>query len=163
MADDIVLLENGSLNAVGVPNALGLKAGVWQILESRYPELPTLPVHERSDGKRVRYVIPSHCLHPKADEKQAVRWIVFPRYASNQSTEMRPLSAGDGLCRLMAHCSGLPGRLTQDHVQRMVRWIRGIACFELGFSDLDAAIQAISLHSAGIKSQCGIDSSALPD
>src|SRR5262249_1214927 len=101
MADDIVLLQHGSLNAVGVPNALGLKAGAWPVLESRYPELTTVAVHERSDGRRLRHVVPPGWVYPEAIESLAVRWIVFPRYGSGGSTEMCPLGTADGLCRLM--------------------------------------------------------------
>lgn len=146
MTDDIVLLQRDSLNAVGVPCALGLKAGAWQVLAPRYAELPTLPIHDCADGRRVRYVAPLNSREFESIESAAVRWMVFPRYALDASTEMSPLSTVDGLCRLMAHCCGLPERLTHEQIGGIIRWISGLACFELVFSDVDAAIRQIDAH-----------------
>jgi hypothetical protein len=146
MADDIVLLEHDSLSAIGVPNALGIKAGAWNILESRYPELATITPHDRIDGKRIRYVAPPSWIDPEAIETEPIRWIIFPRYGPGISAEMSPLTAAEGFHRLMAHCCGLPGRLTQEQVNGMIRWIADIACFEMTFSDLDLAVRAINAH-----------------
>jgi hypothetical protein len=147
MADDIVLLRHGDLNAVGVPNALGIKAGAWETLQSCYPELATLTMHDRSDGKRIRYLAPPSQSHSEAADGVAIRWIVFPRYESGGPVEMCPLHTAEGLYRLMAHCCGLPERLTHEQVAGMVQWIEDVSCFELAFSDLSAAVRAINAHS----------------
>src|SRR5262249_17905627 len=105
-----------------------------------------LAVHERSDGKRVRHVAPPGWLHLETVEGLAVRWIVFPRYGSGGLTEMCALGTADGLSRLMAHCCGLPERLTHEKVSGIVQWIEGVACFQLEFSDLGTAIEAINAH-----------------
>ena len=146
MTDDIVLLQRDSLNAVGVPNALGLKAGAWQVLASRYAELRTLPIHDRADGKRIRYVVPLNSRQSESIESAAVRWIVFPRYSTDAPSEMSPLSTVNGLCRLMAHCCGLPERLTHEQVGGIIGWISDVACFEMVFSDIEAAIRQIDAH-----------------
>jgi hypothetical protein len=146
MADDIVLLQDGSLNAVGVPNALGIKAGAWKILESFYPELATITIHDRSDGQRIRYVPPPIWVNSEAPEARYARWIVFPRHEPRISAKMSSLSTAEGFCRLMANCCGLPRRLTQQDVDGMIRWIGDIPCFELTFSDLDVAVRVISAH-----------------
>jgi hypothetical protein len=144
MTDDIVLLQHDSLNAVGVPNALGVKAGSWQVLGSYYSELATLTIHDRGDGKQVRYIAPMSSRGPESAESVAVRWIVFPRYDRAAPTQMSPLSTANGLCRLMEHCCGLPEKLTHEQIREMIRWITGASCFELVFSDLDAAVRQIN-------------------
>lgn len=149
LSNDIVLLQHGSLDAVAVPDSLCIKEGAWEVLAPLFPELRDLPVHQRFDGTRLRYLVPPAFGGRNASGGVPVRWIVFPRYRRGAATALRPLSTADGLCRLMMHCCGLPGLLEQADIRRLIPWLSGIPCFEMELSDLDTAVLQIGSLAAG--------------
>jgi hypothetical protein len=143
MSDDITVLRHVSLDAVPVPMSLCIKQGAWDVLASSFPDLRTLASHLRYDGKVVRYLSPPAGRIERRDALP-VRWIAFPRYDLDGDTCLRPLTKAEGLQRLVAECCALPGMLTRARVQRLVRWIDGVSCYDLQLSDVQAAVSQIS-------------------
>jgi hypothetical protein len=92
LSDEVALLEENTLHVRPVPVSLCLKNSAWDLLATRYPEIRDLAIHHRWDGKIVRYLNPpAATLGPEPDRSHPVRWIVFPRYAPDVQTTLRPL------------------------------------------------------------------------
>jgi len=106
-----------------------------------YPDLLTLPVHRRDDGKLVRYIPPPADLAKQ--RPAAVSHIIFPRYQAGASTELRPIERSQALGRLMAECMAARERFSQTNVGELIQWMAKIDCYCLTFSSLDEAVALI--------------------
>jgi hypothetical protein len=110
-----------------------------------FSELLTLKTHRRGDGKIVRYVPPPpFTLGSRRDRTYPVRRIVFPKYVAGGETALTPLSRVDALSRLMEECLAVPVPLTLPRVQRLVRWIRQVECYDLKMASLDEAVAKVT-------------------
>ena len=58
MGDDTTVLCRRTFKARAMPFGICLKKGSWPLLEQRFPSLLEAPIHDRSDGKRIRYLLP---------------------------------------------------------------------------------------------------------
>jgi hypothetical protein len=137
LSDDAVLLKARTLDAVGVPYSLAVKAGSWPILASLYPELADKDIHLRQDDKRVRYLSPPR---RDFDKPRPVRWIVFLRREAGAIPLFQRLGRLEGLQSLMEHCCAIPKALKAQDVARLIRWSDGVQFFELVGSDIDVAV-----------------------
>lgn len=143
-SDEIALLEEPDLAVRPIPLAVCVKSTGWALMTPLFPNLPKLKVHRRGDGKIVRYVPPPPFRHgTRRDRTYPVRAIVFPKYAADAETALTPLSRVDALSRLMEECLVVPVPLTLRRVQRLVRWIQAIRCFDLKMSSLGQAVDLV--------------------
>jgi hypothetical protein len=142
-SDEIALLEPGDLRVRPTPLGICAKSTGWDILAPYYPELSTLPVHVRGDGKLVRYLPPPVAAHADRDRSYPVSRIIFPRYAAGQQTALTPLTRTAALQRLLDQCLVLPVDLQERNVGDLVRWIKRVECFELRQSSLAEAVRLI--------------------
>lgn len=141
LSDEVVLLESETLNVRPFPLALTVKCGAVAPLSDLHPELGSLPVHEREDGKRVRYLPPRRdCVAADHQQGYPIRGIVFPRYAPAEPGELRVLGRLEGLGRLLQACVSLPEWLARERVARLVHWMERLACYELSAPDLPDAV-----------------------
>lgn len=140
LGDDTVVLANGSLDVRAVPFGICLKNGSWRLLASRFPDISYQPIHDRPDGKRVRYLLPPPSARP--DGPRAAAWIVFPRRTDSVSA-LVPISRPDALCRLAAQFCPLGSGLDLPKVEQLIEWISGLSCFELRYATLDCGIDLI--------------------
>ena len=138
VSDEVGLIERGTFQVLSVPLAVCVKSTGWDLMSRYYPELETLPIHRRNDGKIVRYLPPK----PAAvqTEPGLVSHIFFPRYAEGEVTRLEPLSRSVAFTRLMDQCVALRHRLDRDNVRGMINWIAEIDCYSLTFSSLDEAV-----------------------
>jgi hypothetical protein len=151
LSDEVVLLEEGSLELRPVPLALTVKRGSLDLLADLYPGLREHPAHQRQDGRVVRYVPP-----PRAsrlpDAPLPVGAVVFPRVADE--TALRPLGRVEALQRMLDECLVVPARLSEGKVRRLVRWMRGLRCYEMSLASLPEAIALLE----GLSSADGLAS-----
>ena len=75
--------------------------------------------------------------------------MVFPRYVSGAPNTLRALPKPASFARLLSQCMGVKRRLESRHVTLLVRRIRDLACYELDFSDLAAAVATIATIANG--------------
>jgi len=141
-SDEFALLEEKTLAVRPVPLGLTIKPGAIGPLTPYYPEIERLPEHMREDGQLVRY------LNPPGDaagwgRSAPVGWIVFPAYAPDAVTALRPVSRPETLRRLLRECLVLPDRLDRAGVESLVRWMRGVSCHELPMSGLGDAVRLL--------------------
>jgi hypothetical protein len=140
-SDEVALIERGSFQVPPVPLAVCVKETGWDLMSRYFPELSSLPIHQRDDRKIVRYVPPRAASVQKSPA--LVSHIFFPLYRKDQPTRLEPLSRVAAFARLMDQCLALRQRLDHGNVQELVRWIAGIDCYALTFSSLDEAVACI--------------------
>ncbi len=138
LSDEVGLIERGTFRVPAVPLAIGVKITGWDLMSRYYPEIETLPVHRRNDGKVVRYLPPRPAT--VQTEPGLISHIFFPRYAQGEMTRLEPLSRSLAFTRLMDQCVALRHRLDRDNVRDMICWIAKIDCYSLTFSSLDEAV-----------------------
>ena len=141
-SDEVALIKPGTFQVPPMPLAFCIKSTGWELMYRYYPEIASVPVHNRDDGKRVRYVPPP----PGAIQQKSatVSHIIFPRYEEGGPTELKPIARSEALGRLMSECLALRRRLDQNNVREIVRWIAGIDCYTLTFSSLDEAAELVA-------------------
>lgn len=143
-SDEIGLVNADNLDVIPVPLSLTIKDGSVAPLRHLYPELDELIVHVREDHVRVRYLPPPAAALPLAGATARARWIVFPAYAADATTELRPIDRPTALRRLLTESYMPPHRLNRASVEALVQWMRTVDCYELPFSSLDEAVSLIS-------------------
>jgi hypothetical protein len=138
-SDELLVLRD-DLMARPLEFPLCVKEKSWPVLTDLYPELPELPVYERY-GHNVRFLPPPG--PPIAPGWRPIAAFVFPRYGADETTELQPLGAIEGMQRLFDQCLTIPEPLKLDGVGRIVDFCAGSTFHELALSDLGAAIAAI--------------------
>jgi hypothetical protein len=140
LTDDFAILTPPPIRVRAVRLGIGLKEGSWPVLADRIPALAELPIHVRTDGKRIRYLpMPRGALR---DEPVPVRALVFSEYRpSALETTCRAIRPADALLRLAT--AGYDARLCEETVRAFVEWLSNVPSYELRYGDVDSAIAAI--------------------
>lgn len=140
LGDDRLFLDSATGRAVATPNAIGLKRGSWLPLLSRYPDLLELPL-VRSQEEEVRFLRP-----PPPTERllPPVEHVFFPRYGATPTTAALPLTRVEALERITA----ADGWISADpeKLSRFLQWMERVRCYDLPYSNLDAAIEQMEKH-----------------
>lgn len=141
-SDEIALVQRQTFRVPPMPLAICVKESGWEVMSKYFPNIASLPTHRRGDGKLVRYVPPPEdaARHQPAN----VSRIIFPRYAKDGSTHLKPLRRAEALGRLLGECLALGQRLDRENVACIVNWMAGIDCYSLEFSSLDDAVELVA-------------------
>ena len=150
-SDEVALIEPFTFYVSPMPLAMCIKSTGWDLIARYYPEILSLPVHVRSDGKVLHYLPPP--ADAAAQIPMPVRHIIFPRYEQDVPTRLERVKRSETLGRLMGECLALRQRLDHENVRQIVGWIAGIECYELTFSSLETAAQLV-VEATG-SSRCG--------
>jgi hypothetical protein len=143
-SDEVALLEEETLWVRPTPLSLTIKSGSLAPLSPYYPQLPELPSYWREDGQQVRYLPPpSESISRFTAMAAPCAIVVFPRYQANATTLLRPLGRADAMQRLMVECMVLPRLFQCSDAASLTRWMRSTDCYELSFSSLPEAVDAI--------------------
>lgn len=141
LGDDTVVLAGDGLAARAVPFAICLKRGAWKLLAGRFPDLAEQPVHDRIDGRRVRYLVPPLVA---AEARNQAGWpvsaIVFLRRGDGGAPELSALPPFEALQRLLKGFYPLADGLDAEKVERLLGWIGRTQSFELRFSSLEDCV-----------------------
>lgn len=143
-SDEVALINHQSFRVPPMPLAICTKSTGWDVMLQYYPDLPTLPVHRRDDGKLVRYIPPPP--HIAQYHPAPVSHIIFPCYRAGVPTRLRSIGRSEALGRLMAECLAAREQLDADRAMELVKWISQIACYDLTFSSLSEAVCLIKEH-----------------
>ena len=144
LSDDTAVLARDTLAARAVPLSICLKSGSWELLARQFPDLVRQPIHDRLDGKRVRYLSPPAggiCADPSA--QHSVRAIVFPNRRPGAAGALHPIARTEALSRLFKFFYPLAEGLDPAKVERLLAWITVVDCYELQFSSLDDATRLL--------------------
>lgn len=138
---DEVALIGADFTVPPMPLSLAVKSTGWDVIAPYFPILNSLRVHIRGDAKALRYLPPPQ--HSIGLARGPVRHVVFPRYVPDAPTTLAAVPRLAALGRLMGECLTVRERLTLQNVTALVAWIAGLEFFELNFSSLDEAVEAI--------------------
>ncbi|MGD0778901.1 MAG: PqqD family peptide modification chaperone [Candidatus Solibacter sp.] len=137
LSDDQMFLDFATRRPAATPNAVGLKRGSCSPLLSRYPAIFQLPV-SRSEGEEIRFLLP-----PPPIERllPPVKHVFFPRYSAATATAAIPLTSVQAIERIAA----AEGWISSDpeKLGAFLQWTDRLRCYDLPFSNLDAAIERI--------------------
>jgi hypothetical protein len=144
LGDDTVVLDAESLAARPVPFGICVKDGAWQLLASRYPGLAELPIHNRLDGKRVRYLVGSQKgLWADPDARFDVQDIAFIQRVEDKPAALIPIPRSEALVRLTTEFCLLADRLDARKVAGLIAWIGECNCYELQYSSLEDGVSLV--------------------
>ena len=141
VSDDIALLgRDGRVQGVPLPPAV--KEGAWPLLDSYCADIAALPVHMRLDDVPVRYLgLP----RPPQIAWTDAGWIVHLRRVAGSAPELLELDPVETLVRLMGEAYSSAGAASIGEMRALIALVERARCFELIYSDLDAAIEALSV------------------
>jgi hypothetical protein len=144
LGDDTVVLDSESLAARPVPFAICVKDGAWQLLTSRFPGLLDQPVHNRLDGKHVRYLVGTDLASwATPGSRFEVRGIAFIRRVSEARGALVPISRSEALSRLTTEFCLLADKLDTRKIAELVGWIGKLDCYELQYSNLEDGVALV--------------------
>jgi hypothetical protein len=144
VSDDITLLAPGG-RVQGVPFAPAVKKGAWPLLDRHCGDIAALPVHLRLDDAPVRY---PGVARPPPTTWTDIGWIVRLHRAAGAGPELRKLDPVEALVQLMGEAYSSAGAATLDEMRALIALVEQARCFELIYSDLDAAIEALAMACA---------------
>jgi hypothetical protein len=127
--DDVALIGADGM-ICGIPFALTLKEGSWELLSRLYGDWNDV-THCRSDGAQVRYLpIPdahNGCL--------SANWIIFLNRVASGSVELTALDQLDSMKRLIEGAFAADGRLSQAGFFALKQIVAGARSFQLTYCE----------------------------
>lgn len=137
-ADDVcLLLPAGRVS--GVRFAATAKEGSWPILERIGYHLRDLPVLERLDGQRVRFLPPSGAA-PRRE--LTARWIVRVN-RDDRPPELRPVDPREMLSSLLNEGFAPSGQASIECMRALTSLVAGAECRDLNYKDLPDAVRLL--------------------
>ena len=143
MSDDVVPIDRHNHAAVSVPIPLNLKSTSLSVLSQFDPKIEQTPGFERGD-ERVHYLVPEQFAKQRSSSKYPVKLFVYHRYQAGAETRLRPISHVESLQRLIQSDCMLPRPLQDDLIGELVEWVATVPAYELVYSKLDEACDAIA-------------------
>jgi len=138
LGDDSIAMAMDDWSLRPLPTQLSLKSGSWPILELLYPELPLLQtVHYY--GRDVRYVQ----VKKTQSAGCAPSLMLFPSYAPDNNTLVRPLTPFHALMRLLDGNMYLDHPATETKLEELIRFVEQTPAYDLSYADLANAKSAI--------------------
>lgn len=129
-AGDDVALVGADGTICGIPFALTLKEGSWDLLSRLHGDRYDA-THCRSDGVRVRYL-------PIADAQNqcvSASWIIFLNRVAGGPTELTAIDQLDSMKRLVENAFAADGRLSQAGFFALKRIVAGARSLQLTYCE----------------------------
>jgi hypothetical protein len=142
MGDDVVPVDRRTHEAVSVPIPFNLKPSSLPVLARLEARVSKAPGFERGD-KRIHYLVPRQFTNNLPTVSYPVRLLVYHRYVPGAETALRSLSRVESLQRLIQSDCMLPQPLQDDLVEELVSWVGEVPAWELTYSALDEACDAM--------------------
>ncbi len=137
--DDVAIISDSGIR--GLPFPPGLKSGAWPLVAKFRGDLESFPIHQRYDRKRIRYATPRVIA---ADRVRPIGWFVFLRRDSESRASLAPITTMDAVTRVVRGVISPGRKLTLPMLSSIRRLVANAAVFELTYSELDDACEALS-------------------
>ncbi len=141
-SDELAVLDPLSGHILPLALPLSIKSGSVAALQRNYPQLATLPVWNRTDGKQVRFLTPPLESLPRQRSGVKVSRIVFPAFHENGDDVLQPLSKGDAL-QLLAQTGSSDRVSTLEDIRAMIALVEEADCRQLFFTDCHTAAETL--------------------
>jgi hypothetical protein len=128
--DDVTLIGADGM-IYGIPFALTIKPGSWELLSRLRSDLHDVATYRRPDGALVRYV-PAPDVH---NGSLSVSWIIFLNRTQNGSIRLTPLDQLDSMKRLIESGFAADGKLSQAGFAALKRIVAQAKSFELTYCE----------------------------
>jgi energy-coupling factor transporter ATP-binding protein EcfA2 len=134
--DDIVYVyPSGDFE--GAPFAAAIKAGSWALLDEAIPELSSMPVFLRADGKPARYLIPSSLARGRATVHGV---LLLRREAGLSEAFATPIPPLEALCAILDSAFSESGRIEPHALKALAEVVGSARCYRFVYEDLDSAV-----------------------
>jgi len=133
LCDDVCPLEKNEGQLLPVPLSQRLKSGSWGALESLYPSLEKLPIHNAPDSQ-IKFLPPATGGQASWDRSWPVAGLIFPQYQPELSPlvhRLKPLE----LLSLLANSESLGSGCER----KLLTWLEAIPSIVIRYSDLAEA------------------------
>jgi hypothetical protein len=135
VADEPALLDLASGTVAPLRLPISLKEGSWTVLQERWPQLASAPVHVRSDGARIRFL---HAKNPHSRPRQVTQ-IVFPSYRPHAAPELELLSLLRTLQLLHKGGMLLAKGFSRERFESFLEWLVRIPGYRMQYASLEEA------------------------
>lgn len=136
LAEDLTAIDSKSGAVYGIPSALSLKQGSWDLLSVDFPEIENLAIHEKF-GSKIRYLPPpKYQLGPKS-----LKFIIFVDFDPSVKHYCLKLSPVEALENLVAADSWI--NTDEDHLNFFLEILENVTAFQLTYNTLDQAQSSI--------------------
>lgn len=142
-SDEMALFGTTDLHITPLPLPLCVKAEGRAALVEDYPDLATLPLHLRADGRRVAYLPPPPASLPAPGTSAPLRAIVFPHFRPGEASRLSPLRKAEALRRLMAECMVKRRPLDLGHMRSLLGLMQQAACYDFSFANSAEALRLL--------------------
>lgn len=144
-ADDLVFLLPEQGRALPISSPMGLKKGSWKVIAGYgyWPE--DYQTHQRADDQQVKYIFPPERQMSRFDRfKPAhVQCIIYPEFRPGSSFCFDSITPIESICLLAEAGFCLPDTFGKKDVQKLMEWITMIPAYQLWYSRLDEAVNAV--------------------
>jgi hypothetical protein len=141
LGDDITAIGEEDSALLPLPSCLSIKSGAWTVLDRFYPVLQQLPTLNRY-GRSLRYVEPEKN-YPTMAKAVPPAAIVFPSHRASEPTQLIALPPLQTMIRLVGVHTTLFAPATEEKLATLVRFVKQTPAYELTYSELSGAKQAI--------------------
>lgn len=148
-SDEIGMIRPGSRMLLPVPRPVGLKNESIDIVRRHAPEAILGPETFETRKGTVSHLRPRRDDVLRAGEGAPAAWVVFPRFVTGASLEVRALSRPETLLRL-GHESFNYSMLGISAFDTLVDVVSRCQCFELRYGNLDDALAGVGHITASL-------------
>jgi hypothetical protein len=141
LGDDTIAIGEDEAALLPLPTCLSIKSGSWPLLEPLYPILRQSPIINRY-ARSLRYVDAENT-YPTLQAAAAPLAIVFPAYAAGEPTQLAPVSPLQTMITLLGAHARLSTPATEAKLAKLIRFVEQTPAYELTYSQLPEAQQAI--------------------
>lgn len=139
--DDVIPVAYDSGKLVSLPFCLGIKQGSWSVLKDYYPEIGEKHIFGRNNLK-IKYLSPP--LIRYTNKHYQPRFLVIPHYEEGSPCLLKKTSSTNGLKAIIEGESLMTLPIKDNDIEYLVKWVDGLDCYKLEYSNLDEAITALT-------------------
>lgn len=142
-SDEVAIISASDNQLMPLPLPVAIKSGSWDVIKNDFPDIGSLPIWSRTDGRRSKYIDLSHRYHGLPSVP--ISCIVFPHYQADiQLSEVVTLNSISTLEQLVQAGYQIRDNLSQDKVEQLLGWVANTPAYNLTYSSLDDAHKIIN-------------------
>ena len=142
-SDEVAVISVVDDQLMPLPLPAAIKSGSWDVIQNSFPNIESLIVWARADGRRSKYIDLPHSYYNLPNIP--INCIVFPHYqADAKSCELLPINSISALEELTKAGYQIKDSLTKEKVEQILHWIANISAYHLTYSNLNDAHQVIN-------------------